>query len=57
MDQVKLAGMFYVYAVYNQKHDKIYIGQTDDLEQRIRLHNSKQFIRVVIQLDSMGNGR
>ena len=43
MDQVKLAGMFYVYAVYNQKHDKIYIGQTDDLEQRIRLHNSKQF--------------
>jgi len=57
VDQVKLAGMFYVYAVYNQKHDKIYIGQTDDLEQRIRLHNSKQFIRVVIQLDSMGNGR
>ncbi len=35
--------MFYVYALYNDKHAKIYIGQTDDLVQRIKLHNSKEF--------------
>ncbi len=35
--------MFYVYAVYNKKHSKIYIGQTDNLEIRIKLHNSKEF--------------
>ena len=35
--------MFYVYAVYNRKCDKIYIGQTIDLEQRIKLHNNKVF--------------
>lgn len=35
--------MFYVYGVYNKKHNKIYIGQTDNLDQRIKLHNDKQF--------------
>ena len=35
--------MFYVYAVYNRKHNKIYIGQTIDLTQRIKLHNNKKF--------------
>ena len=35
--------MFYVYAIYNRKHNKIYIGQTIDLKQRIELHNNKGF--------------
>ena len=35
--------MFYVYSVYNKKHNKIYIGQTDNLVQRIKLHNDKEF--------------
>ena len=32
--------MFIVYAVYNKKHNKIYIGQTENIERRIALHNS-----------------
>jgi len=35
--------MYYVYAVYNKKNLKIYVGQTKDLEERITLHNSKVF--------------
>lgn len=35
--------MFYVYAIYNSKHNKIYIGQTDDLQVRIKLHHNKTF--------------
>ena len=35
--------MFYVYGVYNKKNNKIYIGQTEDLDQRVRLHNDKEF--------------
>lgn len=35
--------MYFVYAVYNHKHNKIYIGQTIDLDERIRLHNSGTF--------------
>lgn len=35
--------MFIVYAVYNSKHDKIYIGQTIDLNERIKLHNDHYF--------------
>ncbi|MBI4039144.1 GIY-YIG nuclease family protein [Candidatus Daviesbacteria bacterium] len=35
--------MFYVYSIYNKKHCKIYIGQTDNLDQRIKLHNDKEF--------------
>jgi putative endonuclease len=34
---------FSVYAIYNSKHDKIYIGQTENLEDRLRLHNEKTF--------------
>ena len=33
--------MFTVYAIYNQKHGKIYIGQTDNLTIRLELHNKK----------------
>lgn len=35
--------MFTVYALYNKKHKRIYIGQTKDLEQRLKLHQEKIF--------------
>lgn len=35
--------MYYVYAIYNQKNDKIYIGQTENIEERLNLHNTKLF--------------
>jgi len=35
--------MYIIYAIYNKKHDKIYIGQTQDIGQRIILHNNKSF--------------
>jgi putative endonuclease len=35
--------MFYVYALFNAKHSKLYIGQTRDLVNRIDLHISKVF--------------
>ena len=31
--------MYFVYAVFNQINDKIYIGQTENLNERLRLHN------------------
>jgi len=35
--------MYFVYALYNAKNNKIYIGQTENLEERLRLHNEKIF--------------
>lgn len=35
--------MYKVYAIYNSKHDKLYIGQTKDLSSRLMLHNNKSF--------------
>jgi putative endonuclease len=35
--------VYFVYAIYNQESQKIYIGQTENLEERIRLHNDKFF--------------
>ena len=35
--------MFYVYAIFNRKHSKLYIGQTSNLVERIKLHNSGLF--------------
>jgi putative endonuclease len=32
--------MFYVYALYSSKFNKIYVGQTIDLEKRLNEHNS-----------------
>jgi putative endonuclease len=31
--------IFFVYALYSPSHDKIYVGYTSDLEQRIVSHN------------------
>ena len=35
--------MFTVYALYNRKHSKLYIGQTENLKERLRLHKEKVF--------------
>ena len=35
--------MFFVYALYNKKFNKIYIGQTRDLEKRLHEHNAHIF--------------
>jgi len=35
--------MFWIYVLYNKEHHKIYIGQTKDLVERIRLHDEKIF--------------
>jgi len=35
--------MFYVYAIYNLKHSKIYIGQTTDIDVRLLAHRNKTF--------------
>jgi putative endonuclease len=35
--------MYTIYAIYNKKHNKIYIGQTKDLESRIGFHNGERF--------------
>jgi len=37
--------MFFVYALYSKKYNKIYIGQTEDLEECLKLHKSKTFRR------------
>lgn len=37
--------MYFVYVIYNAKHGKIYIGQTANLDERIRSHNEKEFNR------------
>jgi len=36
--------MYSVYAIYNKKNNKIYVGQTEDLKTRIDLHNNKKFV-------------
>lgn len=39
------ATMFYVYAIFNPKHKKLYIGQTRDLNNRLKLHQKGTFER------------
>lgn len=34
---------YYVYAIYNAQCNKIYIGQTKNLDDRLKLHNEKIF--------------
>lgn len=35
--------MFSVYAIYNEVHDNIYIGQTNNIIDRLNLHNTGTF--------------
>ena len=35
--------MYSVYALFNDKHKKTYIGQTENLEERLILHKNKFF--------------
>jgi len=35
--------VYWVYAIYNKRYGKIYIGQTEDLGKRLELHNDKVF--------------
>ena len=42
---------YYVYAIYNFKCDKIYIGQTSNLPERLILHNNKAFKGYTAQFD------
>jgi len=35
--------MCYVYAIYNDQVDKVYIGQTMDIDQRLLEHNSHEY--------------
>jgi len=32
--------MYTIYAIYNASHDKIYIGQTEDVNSRLDVHNN-----------------
>ena len=34
----------FTYAIYNKQCNKIYIGQTENLDERIILHNNKKFV-------------
>ena len=35
--------MYFVYAVHNQEAGKYYIGQTSNLDERLRMHNDHTF--------------
>ena len=35
--------VFYVYTIYNRKCNKIYIGQTIDIDERLLMHNEHLF--------------
>ncbi|MEK7181432.1 MAG: GIY-YIG nuclease family protein [Patescibacteria group bacterium] len=34
--------MFFVYAIYNSERHRVYIGQTEDLNRRIKEHNDSK---------------
>ena len=34
--------MYYTYVLYSSSFNKIYVGQTGDLHQRLEMHNSKE---------------
>lgn len=36
--------MYTIYVLYNKNNSKIYIGQTDDLRTRLKLHKDKIFM-------------
>ena len=37
--------MYYCYVIYSQTLNKYYIGESDDVERRLELHNSGYFAR------------
>jgi len=39
----KSIDMYFVYVVYNRKHGKTYIGETNDVDERLRAHNDHRF--------------
>lgn len=39
----RIVNMFVVYAIFNKDNKKIYIGQTENLEERLKLHNNRTF--------------
>lgn len=43
--------MYAVYSIYNYKHNKIYIGQTEDLPSRLLMHNNHTFKGYTSQFD------
>ncbi len=43
MAEVEQRNVYTVYAIYNKRHSKLYIGQTDDIVVRLRLHNNGTF--------------
>ena len=39
----RMPSMYSVYAIFNPKYKKIYIGQSKDLENRLKLHQERTF--------------
>jgi len=39
----RVPSMYSVYAIFNTKHKKIYIGQSKDLDNRLKLHQERTF--------------
>jgi putative endonuclease len=37
--------MYTIYSIYNKKHNKIYIGQTEDIDNRLKEHNDPDNLR------------
>ena len=47
--------MYHVYAIYNIQAKKFYIGQTKDLNERLRLHNEKKLKGYTSKFDGVWN--
>jgi putative endonuclease len=45
--------MYTVYVLYNKNHKKIYIGQTQNLEERLKLHNERAFRGYTSRFDGL----
>lgn len=45
--------MYTIYAIYNEDHKKLYIGQTADLENRLQMHNQRVFKGYTSRFDGL----
>jgi putative endonuclease len=45
--------MYFVYSIYNAQNRKFYIGQTKDLQERLKLHNEKAFKGYTARFDGL----